>query len=177
MAVAVPVALVVLLLATRPPAAQRAVRSPLLGKRAPALVGATIDGGRFDLREVRGRWVVLNFFATWCVPCVQEHDDLVRFFDGHRAAGDATVVAVVYSDSDQAVREFRAREGGEWPVLSDPKGRIALDYGVAGVPESFLVDPGGVVVSKILGGVRDVDLERLLSEARDPSLPTGDRSG
>lgn len=169
-AVAVPLALLVLALATRPAAVSRAVQSPLLGKPAPDIAARTIDGAAFELRDVRGQWVLLNFFATWCVPCRQEHDDLVRFSDAHRRNGDATVVGVVYSDSDQAVREYRDQEGGTWPMLSDPKGRIALDFGVAGVPESFLIDPSGVVVSKILGGVRDADLERLLAQARDPSL-------
>ncbi|MGH3850392.1 MAG: TlpA family protein disulfide reductase [Pseudonocardiaceae bacterium] len=165
-AVAIPLALLVLALATRPPASSRAVQSPLIGKVSPAISASTIDGKAFQLADTRGKWVVLNFFATWCVPCVLEHDDLVRFQAAHEADGDVTVVAVVYSDSDQAVREFRGAKGGSWPMLSDPKGRVALDFGVAGVPESFLIDPNGVVATKILGGIRDVDLERLLSEAR-----------
>ncbi len=169
-AVVIPLVMLIAVMAMSPPAVRRAVRSPLLGKPAPSMVASTIDGQAFDLKESKGKWVVVNFFATWCVPCRQEHDDLIRFSDSHRAIGDATVVGVVYSDSDQAVREFREAEGGDWPMVSDPKGRIALNFGVAGVPESFLIDPAGVVVSKILGGVRDIDLDQILAEARDPSL-------
>ncbi|MGQ0744392.1 MAG: TlpA family protein disulfide reductase [Acidimicrobiales bacterium] len=172
--VALAVGLVVLALAAvlagRPPAAQRAVRSPLVGRPAPSIDAVTIDDESFDLDSTRGRWVVVNFFATWCVPCRQEHDDLIRFSESHARLGDASVVGVVYSDSDIAVREYRAKEGGDWPMVSDPKGRVALDFGVARVPESFLIDPSGVVVAKILGGVRDIDLDRLLAEARDPQL-------
>ena len=165
-AVALPMALLVAVLATREPSATRAVRSPLVGKAAPAIDAPTVDGGQARLAELRGKWVVLNFFATWCVPCRQEHDDLVRFSDAHQGAGDAAVLGVVYNDAAQAVREFRDREGGSWAMVADPKGRIALDYGVAGIPESFLISPDGVVVAKLLGGVRAIDLEQLLAQAK-----------
>jgi cytochrome c biogenesis protein CcmG, thiol:disulfide interchange protein DsbE len=164
--VAVPVFLLVVVLATRPSAGTREVRSPLLGKPAPAAESATIDGTQVRLTDLKGRWVLVNFFATWCVPCRIEHEELVRFHESHTAVGDASVLAVVFDDSAQAVREFRTDEGGSWPMLTDPKGRIALNFGVAGVPESFLIDPDGIVRSKILGGVRAADLDRLLAEAR-----------
>ena len=165
-AVAVPVALLVFALANGEPAATRAVQSPLVGKPAPAIEGTTVDGDDVTLASLRGKWVVVNFFATWCVPCRQEHPDLIRFSEAHAAAGDATVLGVVYSDNAQAVREFRDKEGGTWPMLADPKGRIALDYGVAGVPESFLISPEGVVAAKLLGGVRAGDLDQLLYRAK-----------
>ncbi len=168
-AVAVPVTMLILVLATRPSAESKTAESPLLGKPAPAAEGTTVDGQHAALADFRGKWVVVNFFATWCTPCREEHADLVRFQDVHRAAGDATIMAVVYSDSSSAVRDFRAKEGGDWPMLVDPDGRIALDYGVGGVPESFVVNPDGVIVSKILGGVRAPDLQRLIDQAQLPS--------
>ncbi len=161
-AVAVPVALLITVLATREPAPTRISDSPLLGKAAPAVEATTIDGEPFRLSDTRGRWVLVNFFATWCVPCRLEHGDLIQISQ----RGDATVVGVVYSDSVQAVREFRDDEGGEWKMVADPRGKVALDFGVAGVPESYLLDPDGRIVAKILGGIRAADFDRLLAEAR-----------
>lgn len=165
-AVSVPLVVLVVVLGSRIGDGAKSVDSPLLGKPAPEIEAETIDGDTVRLTDFEGQWVVVNFFATWCVPCREEHPDLVAFHERHRATGDATVLGVVFDDSVGAVREFRAAEGGEWPMLVDPGGRIALDLGVAGVPESFLVSPDGIVVSRVLGGVRLADLDRLLAEAK-----------
>jgi len=158
--VAVVLVAFVAVLATREPATERRASSPLIGKVAPALAGETVDGGSFDIDDHRGRWVLVNFFATWCQPCVQEHPELVRFSQAHAAAGDAVVVSVVYDESDLGrVRDFFAERGGDWPVLSD--GLLpAVDYGVVKVPESYLVAPNGVVVQKYTGGVTQAMIER-----------------
>ena len=142
----------VALLATREPATDRQGSSPLLGRMAPPLAGETLDGGSFDIADHRGRWVVVNFFATWCPPCVEEHPELIAFDEAHRAAGDASVVSVVYNDRPDEVHDFFADRGGDWPVIADG-GLAAVDYGVVKVPETYLVAPGGVVVQKYTGGV------------------------
>jgi cytochrome c biogenesis protein CcmG, thiol:disulfide interchange protein DsbE len=159
-------ALLVGVLATRDAALTRQVDSPLLGRPAPVVAGTTLQGRRFSLAGERGRWVLVNFFATWCVPCRDEHPELARFAERHRDAADAGVVSVVYSDERGRVRSFFREEGGDWPVVDDPDGRVALDWGVGKVPESYLVDPRGVVVAKIVGGVEEPGLERILATAR-----------
>lgn len=153
----------VLVLARAEPAANRIASSPLVGQQAPAVTGATLDGGAFDLGEQRGRWTLVNFFATWCAPCRQEHDDLVRFHERHQAAGDAGVVSIVFNDELSDARSFFAEFGAPFPVITSDDGSIALDFGVAKVPESYLVAPDGTIVAKIIGGVTDEGLDELLA--------------
>lgn len=160
------VALLVGVLATRPPAADVVAPSPLLGQPAPEIEGPDLDGTTARLSQLRGRWVLVNFFATWCIPCVREHPELVRFSDRHPAE-DVRVLAVVYDDQPADVARFFAERGGSWPVVDDPGAKV--DFGVRGIPESFLVDPDGVVRTRVIGGVTADGLDGLLRRARGGS--------
>lgn len=162
--IAVLVALLVAVLATRDPSTERVTQSPLIGRLAPAIAGTTLDGDQFDLSELRGRWVVVNFFATWCIPCIEEHPELVAFDEDHATTGDASVVSVLFDDeADRARAEFEKR-GGDWPVVIDDEGAVGVAYGVARVPESFLVAPDGTVVQRLVGGVTRAHLDNLLEQ-------------
>lgn len=156
----------VAVLATRQPAATRVADSPLVGRTAPEIAGRAVDGRAVRLSGMRGRYVVLNFFATWCVPCQREHPELREFAD--EAEGKAEIVAIIFDDDPARVKQFFEQRGGNWPVLDDPSGKVALDYGVRGPPESFLIAPDGVVVSRIVGEVTTEGLTSLVaqSEAR-----------
>ena len=81
------------------------------------------------------------------MPCIAEHPELVAFSRSHAAAGDAAVVSVVFDDTAANVEAFFEENGGDWPVIADDSGRVAVAYGVTGVPESYMVAPSG------LGGV------------------------
>ncbi|MDZ7674949.1 MAG: TlpA disulfide reductase family protein [Acidimicrobiales bacterium] len=170
--VAVPVLVVMIgflvVLATSDVAGNDEDDSPLEGRQAPSITGELLRGdGSFVLADHEGEWVLVNFFATWCTPCVQEHPELVNFAERHEAAGDASVVSVVYDADEDNVRDFFEDNGGDWPVIDDPEGRIALSYGVSGVPESYLIAPNGVVVEKITGGVTASGLDGLLARAKE----------
>ena len=169
-AVAVGVVVVALLavLATRDTAKDRATRSPLLGLAAPDFSGTSVlDAKPFALADQRGKFVVLNFFASWCVPCAIEHPELAAFAKAHDAKGDAQLVSVVYSDPLPDVKQFFAKRGGNWPVLDSD--RTAVDYGVTGVPETFLIDPDGYVVAKWSRAVKQAEIERVMAEAKAAS--------
>ena len=165
LALGVVVVLFVGLLATREPARNTLAGSPLLGRPAPEVTGTALDGSTVRLSQMRGRFVLLNFFATWCVPCQREHPELVKFAQRHEASGDAQVLAVIFDDDPAAVRRFFEEKGGRWPVIDDPRGKVSLSFGVRGPPESFLIAPDGTVVTRIVGEVRADDLDDLLRRA------------
>lgn len=151
------------------------VRSGLVGRAAPAIVGTATSGEAVDLDRWRGEWVLVNFFATWCVPCVREHPELVEFARRHGPDGDGVpveVVSIAFDDDPAAVEEFFATRGGDWPVLVDSTGPIALDYGVRGVPESYLVSPAGQVVGVFYGVTAD-DLDAAMAVATGGGGGTG----
>ncbi|HEY2428905.1 MAG TPA: redoxin family protein [Acidimicrobiales bacterium] len=163
-AIGVVTAALIGVLATRPSAADQQARSPLLGQPAPPIAGTSItDGSPFNLASLRGRYVVVNFFASWCVPCQQEQPQLVRF--QNEAGGRTAVVGVLFSDTPGPARSFLQSNGGNWPVVADPDGVLALDYGVRGPPESYLVNPEGVVLAKFIGEVSANRLDQLVAEA------------
>ena len=156
----------VAVLATRPPATATEVDSPLVGAPAPTLVGTTLGGQAFDLSSLAGRWVFVNFFASWCPPCQQEEPDLVAFAFQHRAPGDAALVGVVYDDAASSAKNFLLQSGATWPALDDPNGSIALAYGVRGPPETFLVSPNGIVVAHFDGPLTTASLDYWLERAK-----------
>lgn len=134
------------------------VRSGLVGRAAPAVVGTATSGEVVDIDRWRGDWVLVNFFATWCVPCVREHPELVEFARRHGPDGDGIavqVVSIAFDDDPASVEEFFATRGGDWPVLVDNTGPLALDFGVRGVPESYLISPAGQVVGVFYGVTAD----------------------
>lgn len=160
------VAGLIAVLATRPPATETEVFTPLLGKPAPNIAGTTVAGRGFDLVSDRGRWIVVNFFASWCPPCQQEEPELVTFAYRHRGPGEAALVGVVYNDAPSNAREFLAVAGATWPAVVDPGGQIALRYGVRAPPETFLISPGGTVVAHIDGAVTAAYLDQQIAAAQ-----------
>jgi cytochrome c biogenesis protein CcmG/thiol:disulfide interchange protein DsbE len=106
--------------------------------------------------------VVVNFWATWCEPCVREFPLLARAAAGHRAARLA-VVGVLYRDRPDAARAFVRQHGGTWPMGVDADGRTAAAWGVVGLPHTFFVRADGTLASHQLGELSPATLDRQLS--------------
>jgi len=142
------------------------VESPLVGKAATMFALEDFQGTRVDLADLSGRPIVLNFWASWCQPCVYEHPYLVAF--SREYAGRVHFVGVVPpEDEAAAVASFQERLGGVWgPALYDSQGRVSIAYGVFKLPETYLIDADGVIREKISGAIEPnsfrLSLESLL---------------
>lgn len=162
LAVVVPILALLILNLGRDP---NTIASPLVGRPAPPFALAPVGGGEtVSLAGLKGRPVVLNFWATWCVPCYQEHPVLLAHA---KALGDdVQFLGVVYQDTEDNVEDWLRQQGSGYPTLVDPGGRTAIAYGVYGVPETYFIDAGGVIVGKHMGPLNGQNLQGYLRQAR-----------
>ncbi len=129
------------------------VRSALVGRAAPAFDLPLLFGaGTIRLSDLRGKVVVLNFWASWCTDCRVEHDALAAAWGRYRDQG-VVLVGVAFEDAASSSRAFAKALGMDWPIVSDTASRTALEYGVYGVPETFFIGQDGVVASRWVGPV------------------------
>ncbi len=146
------------------------IDSPLLGRPEPAVRSTTLDGATFDLARRKGSWVVLNFFNSTCAPCRAEHPELAKFVQQQQsfgAEGAEFYTVLQYSDSLEDVKGFFLTNGGTWPIIRDDNGNINVAFGVAQVPETFIIDPNGVVRLRWAGQIDATTLSQLVQQLRD----------
>jgi cytochrome c biogenesis protein CcmG, thiol:disulfide interchange protein DsbE len=140
-----------------------------LGEVAPTSPLPRLEGdGNGSLADYRGRWVLVNFWASWCIPCREEAPALESFQRRHGNAG-FTVLGIDSRDLSGDGRAFVRRFGLTYPQLRDGNGDAAHDFGTTGVPENFLVDPQGKVRLLVRGPVSEEYLDREVA----PLLPGG----
>lgn len=155
------------LLATRHPVSDAtSADSPLVGRPAPPLVGPYLGrSGTFDLAAQRGRIVVVNFWASWCVPCQLEAANLstVAWAERHRGV---ELVGVVFNDTVAAALAFAHHYGSLYPSIVDRGGVLANRYGVVSPPTTFVVGPTGRVVAYLVGPLGTAQLEGVLARVR-----------
>jgi len=138
------------------------IGSPLVGRPAPALAGRTLDGSSFDLAALRGKPVLVNFWASWCGPCREEFPLLEAALARHAGAG-LVVVGALFKDDPEPARSFVVEEGATWPTVIDPDRGIGEAWKVLAPPQTFFVDRDGIVRDVQVGQVRDAaELDRLL---------------
>jgi cytochrome c biogenesis protein CcmG, thiol:disulfide interchange protein DsbE len=147
----------------------------LMNKPAPPIEGETLDGARYSLAARRGSWVAVNFFQSSCQPCITEQPELTVFHDGQDALAPerrTELISVVFDDSAENVRKFFAkRGGGNWPVLLDKTAEINVAYSMARVPETWIIDPLGVVRKRIITNVTAVGLQGEIDRLRVGKAP------
>ncbi len=140
------------------------IDSPLIGKPAPPFALKAVGSGEtIDLDSLRGKPVVLNFWATWCGPCYEEHPTLVA---NARVLPNVQFVGVVFNDTEDKIMRFLAERGTAYPTLLDGNGKTAIAYGVGGVPETYFINPAGTIVAKFEGPLTTEALQANLEKAR-----------
>ncbi len=139
--------------------------SPLIGKLAPAIALEGLSGGEALVSErFAGRAYVLNFYASWCAPCRQEHPLLLQL----RQAG-APILGVAYKDEPGASAAWISELGDPYEAIGlDRQGRLALEFGVRKVPETFVIDAAGIIVAHRAGPIDAAFVQRAILPALRP---------
>ncbi|MBI4211645.1 MAG: cytochrome c-type biogenesis protein CcmH [Deltaproteobacteria bacterium] len=138
----------------------RILPSALIQKPAPTFSLLTLDGKTMTLEELKGKPIVLNFWSTWCGPCLDEHRVIMS---ARTQFPDVQFLAVLYEDTPENARAFLKKFGVGSTVLIDEHLKTAIDYGVAGVPETYFIDAHGIIADKHAGVLTPRILEEKLS--------------
>jgi cytochrome c biogenesis protein CcmG/thiol:disulfide interchange protein DsbE len=146
----------------------KVIPSPLIDRPAAPFTLKTFDGSPIALTALRGKVVVVNFWASWCYPaCYEEAPVLERGWRAYKDRG-LVMVGINIQDKEAPARKFLAQFGHTFPNAPDPAGRVSVDYGVYGVPETFFIDRDGRVRYKHVGALTDeifkAQAEKLLGE-------------
>ena len=140
----------------------QAIRSPLIGRPAPSFTLREVGtGSTISLEQFKGKPVVVNFWATWCGPCYEEHPVLVA---NARALPNVQFLGVVFQDTEDKIQRFLNDRGSAYPTVIDDAGKTAIAYGVGGVPETFFLDASGKIVAKYSGPLTSELLQNNLSK-------------
>lgn len=138
-----------------------AAHAPLIGSVAPDFALADLNGNPVRLADLRGRPVIVNFWASYCASCVEEFPLLKTALAEHEADG-LEVVGIVFQDRSEAARSFMSRMQATWPAAMDTTGEVAQAYGIFAPPESFFIDRDGRIAGLQIGELSRADLARQL---------------
>jgi cytochrome c biogenesis protein CcmG/thiol:disulfide interchange protein DsbE len=127
-----------------------AIRSPLIDKPAPSFALREVGtNNTIDISQFRGKPLIINFWATWCGPCWEEHPVLVA--NARMLQPNVQFIGVVFQDKEDKILGFLQQRGTAYPTLVDERGKTAIAYGVGGVPETYFLDANGVIRAKYAG--------------------------
>ena len=140
------------------------IKSPLLAKQATPFSVTLYDGKKVTLEDFRGKAVFLNFWASWCTPCRAEARDLEAAWQKVKDK-NMIFLGVALQDLDDNAKTFLQEFNVSYPNGRDESGKIAVDYGTWGIPESFFIDPQGRITYKHVGAIRAALVLSKLDEA------------
>jgi len=149
-----------------PEIAGAAVQSPQVGQPALDFSLETVDGRQVSLSDLRGKPVMINFWATWCGPCVVEMPNIQEYYE--RYSGQFEVLAVNADESREEVESFGKKMNLTFPLLLDPGNQVNSLYRLRGYPTTFLVDAEGVVQVQHIGPLSEAQIETYLSKVGIP---------
>jgi cytochrome c biogenesis protein CcmG/thiol:disulfide interchange protein DsbE len=143
------------------------IRTGTVGKPAPAFTLQRLDGtGVMVVDAPRGRVTVMNFFASWCIPCKEENPALVRVYERYRASSDVVFIGVLYQDSRDRGLQYVQDNGVTWFTGSDDDGHVAFAYGVFGIPETYFIGADGIIAGRHIGPIDEATLVNAIDELR-----------
>lgn len=134
------------------------IRTGTVNKPAAAFTLDRLDGnGKVTLSDHAGKVVIINFWASWCIPCKEENPALVRVWERYRTS-DVVLIGIVYQDSLESARRYVRDNGVTWPTATDEDGRVAFAYGVFGIPETYFIGPDGIIAGRHIGPIDEATL-------------------
>lgn len=124
-----------------------------VGTVAPSISGVTLSGQSESLSQIlsENQWVVVNFFASWCPPCIVEHREFIKLKS--ESPYPVEVISILFNESEQKGRDFFNLHGGDWPAFVNDTSRLAVNYAILSVPETYLITPAGFIASHWRGAV------------------------
>jgi len=132
---------------------------------APEFTLPLYSGSAVSMADLRGRGVVVNFWGSWCVPCRDEAPVLSRLAKEYESQG-VTFVGIAVWDNEREARSFISRYSMTYPAGPDDSGKVAVDFGLGGVPETFFVRPDGTLARRWVGALNESQLRSLVEEIR-----------